>query len=67
MIRSKRKNPLRCPVCGSRAFAIFGPTIRQGIVQCAECRTDVARLEEFMAQVEAEIERRERERIQRLH
>jgi hypothetical protein len=67
MTRSKERSPLRCPACSSRAFAISGPTIRQGIVQCAACRTDVARLEEFMAQVEAEIERRERERVQRLH
>jgi hypothetical protein len=67
MPRSKDKNLLQCRECGSRAFAIHGPTIRNGIVQCAECRAEVAPLEEFMSIVEAHIERQEQVRRKRLH
>jgi len=67
MPRSKDNNLLQCRECGSRNFAIHGPTIRNGIVQCAECRAVVGSLDEFMSIVEAHFQKLERGRRKHLH
>ena len=67
MSQSKDKKVLQCRDCGSRNFAIHGPTIRNGIVQCAECRAEIAPLDEFMSIVEAHVARQEQMRRKRLH
>jgi len=68
MAQSKDKDILECPSCGSRAFSIYGPTSTDGIVRCAECRIEIAPLEEFMATVEEHVQRQQQEqRSRRLH
>jgi len=67
MPRSKEKNPLQCRECGSRAFAIHGPTIRNGIVRCAECLSEIGSLDAFSAMVEAHFKREDQKERKRLH
>ena len=68
MAQSKDKDILACPNCGSRAFAIYGPTSTDGIVRCAECRIEIAPLDQFMAAVEDHVRQQQQEqRDRRLH
>jgi len=68
MAQSNDNPILECPHCGSRAFAIYGPTITDGIVRCAECRIEIAPLDQFMAAVEDHVRQQQQEqRDRRLH
>ena len=53
----KDKLGLQCRECGSRAFVIHGPTIKNDIVLCAECRAEFGSLDEFRVMVEASIKK----------
>ena len=68
MPRSKDENLSQCRECGSPAFAIHGPTIRNGMVRCAECLSEIGSLDAFSAMVEAHFKRQDqKQRKRRFH